>query len=361
MQYLIKLSDAAGQHMVLLTVSEREANSPAMDIVLDLIGAEDVEQLVKSNILSAGQTDDLKALQQIIFDHDEQGAFIRENITFTANGRDLDPDAFMGAAFVPAERDGIKYMRCDLVVATPNMVPIAQAGAFAAGATSSTGATSPGGAIPAAGSLFAAGGTFSTSTTPTPGAASSAAGGGNADDAMKDFAQIMFLHQIAVGYQLDVTKDLAELADLIPELEKKELIDIDVQKASYKLTPAGKALHDRYIAEAQDLIKRFDVFADADLDSSGTARFDTGLGKDVRVAAYEYAGIDPFRARFLLGINDGEWDQLSNWYQVIFEQSWYQNIFSPVERAPGVDDIGREAMRSIIEQGNAAVRSEQAR
>jgi hypothetical protein len=350
MQYLMKLSDVAGQHMVLLTVSELEANRPAIDVVFDVVGAEDIDQLVKSNILSPGQTDDLKALQQIIFDHDAQGAFIRENINFTANGRDLDPEASMGAAFVAAERDGIKYMRCDLVVASPDMVPIKQAGGFAGGASSAVGAPAFG--TPAAG--------VTSSGAVGSGAAASGAAG-NAEDAMKDFAQIMFLRQIAVGYQLDVTKDLAELADLIPELEKKEIIEIDVQKASYKLSAAGKVLHDRYIAEAQDLIKRFDVFADADLDSSGTARFDTGLGKDLRVAAYEYAGVDPFRARFLLGINDGEWDQLSNWYQVIFDQSWYENIFAPVARAPGVDDIGREAMRSIIEQGNAAVRSEQTR
>jgi hypothetical protein len=345
MQYLIKLSDAAGQHMVLLTVSELEANRPAIDVVFDVVGAEDVDQLVQSNILSPGQTDDLKALQQIIFDHDAQGAFIRESISFTANGRDLDPEASMGAAFVAAERDAIKYMRCDLVVSSPDMVPAKQAGGFSGGATSAVGA-------PAAGAT--ASGAVGSGAAPSGGA-------GNAEDAMKDFAQIMFLHQIAVGYQLDVTKDLAELADLIPELEKKELIEIDVQKASYKLSAAGKVLHDRYIAEAQDLIKRFDVFADADLDSGGTARFDTGLGKDLRVAAYEYAGVDPFRARFLLGINDGEWDQLSNWYQVIFDQRWYENVFAPIARAPGVDDIGREAMRSIIEQGNAAVRSEQTR
>jgi hypothetical protein len=354
MQYLMKLSDAAGQHMVLLTVSELEANRLAIDVVFDVVGAEDVDQLVQSNILSPGQTDDLKALQQIIFDHDAQGAFIKENISFTANGRDLDPEASMGAAFVAAERDGIKYMRCDLVVTSPDMVPVKQAGGFAGGAASAVGASAVG-----ASAVGLAPGATASGALGSGARASGAAG--NAEDAMKDFAQIMFLHQIAVGYQLDVTKDLAELADLIPELEKKELIEIDVQKASYKLSAAGKVLHDRYIAEAQDLIKRFDVFADADLDSSGTARFDTGLGKDLRVAAYEYAGVDPFRARFLLGINDGEWDQLSNWYQVIFDQSWYENIFAPVARAPGVDDIGREAMRSIIEQGNAAVRSEQTR
>ncbi len=321
MQYLIKLSDAAAQHMALLTVSEVEANCPAIDFVFDVVGADDLQQLVKANILSAGQIDDLKALQKIIFAHDDQGALIRDDVTFTANGSALDPDATMGSSFVAAERDGIKYMRCDLVVATPNMVPVKQSG------------------VP---------------ITPTDKS-------GNAGDIMKDFAFIMCVHQIAIGYQLDVTKELAELADLIPELEKKGLIDIDVQKASYKLTAAGKALHDRYIAEAQDLIKRFDVFADADLDSAGTARFDTGLGKDLRVAAYEYAGVDPFRARFLLGINDGEWDQLSNWYEVIYDENWYANIFSPIERATGLDDIGRDKMRSIIEQGNTVVRSEQTR
>ena len=331
MQYLIKLSDAAGQHMALLTVSELEANRPAIDVVFDVLAVEDVEQLVKSNILSPGQIDDLKALQRIIFDRDAQGAFIRENVSFSANNRDLDPDASMAAAFVPAERDGIKYMRCDLVAATPDMVHVKQSGALP---------TPPG-----------------ASAAPPAAAPISSGATGDVDEAIKEFARIMFLHQIAIGYQLDVTKEFAELADLLPEIEKQGLIEIDIQKASYKLSAEGKAVHDRYIAEAQDLIKRYDIFADVDLDSSGTARFDTGLGQDLRIAAYEYAGLDPFRARFLLGINDGEWDQLSNWYQVIFERSWYENIFAPVERAPGVDDVSRDTMRSIIEQGNAAIRS----
>ena len=38
--------------------------------------------------------------------------------------------------------------------------------------------------------------------------------------------------------------------------------------------------------EAQDLIKRFDIFGDVDVDSQGTARFDTGLGRDLRVPIY---------------------------------------------------------------------------
>jgi hypothetical protein len=179
------------------------------------------------------------------------------------------------------------------------------------------------------------------------------------EDPMKTYGQIMFLHQMAIGFQLDVTKDFAELADLQPELERKELIDIDVKKASYKLTPAGKAVYDKYIVEAQELIKRYDIFIDSDVDATGKARFDTGLGRDLRVAVYELEGVDPFRARFLLGINDGEWNNLSNWYECIADENWYANVFRPIENAPGVDDIGRDKLINIVDQGKAALRSEQ--
>jgi len=91
------------------------------------------------------------------------------------------------------------------------------------------------------------------------------------------------------------------------------------------------------------------------------ARFDTGLGRDLRVAVFDYEGVDPFRARFLLGINDGEWNNLSNWYECITDENWFATLFKPVESAPDGDEIGRDLLRSIIDQGKTALRSEQYR
>lgn len=335
MQYLMNLSDQSGQHMAVLTLREFDLKHTAADVVLDVIGAEDPAELVSANILAAGHVDDFKALQNLIFDHDEQGQFIREDVSFQANGRPLDPDTPVIQCFVQTERNGTKYMHCDLMAFSST--------AATAGAPNS--------------------GEFGTATAATIGAQSNAthvsSSAGSVSEQVRAFARVMFLHQIAIGYQIDVTKDLPELTESIAEAEKNNWIQIDVKKAAYVLTPEGKRVHDSFIAEAQDLIKRFDIYGDVDVDSDGTIRFDSGLGKDWRIPVFEVEGVDPFRARFLIGINDGEWDQLSNWFELYQSESWYQNLFAAIETAPSVSDLGgTDRVCKVIDAGKAELRQD---
>ncbi len=304
MDYLLSLSDGAQQQMVVFTLPENIVRHNAIDVVIDVIGSDDIDGLVQKNMVALGYVDDLKALQQIIFDRDDQGIFIRDSVSFTANGHDLNPDAPLLQAFVPAVRDGVKYFRSDISV------------------------------------VQAAGGSSIQPVNP------------------KDFSATFFLHQICVGRQLDVTKDHIELDETLKQAEKEGLVEVDVKQASYRSTEKGKSKHDSIMAEAQDLIKRYDIFCDVDVDSSGTARFDTGLGRDLRVPVYELEGVDPFRARFLLGLNDGEWDKLEDWTDVVEDPKWYASIMEPIERAPSVDEIGRSKLQSIVEQGKAKLREE---
>lgn len=311
MKYLLRLTDASAQTMIVLTLEETVVRTPAVDVVFDIVGHENPDELVGADILAAGQIDDFKSLQHIIFERDAKGPFIRDGISLTVNGRELDPDASMISAFVPAERDGSKYMRCDLAVVGGPQV----------------------------------------AQKPAPEAASG-------EDMIKEFARILFLHQISIGFAIDVTREFPELIDVIKFAESKGWIEVDVTKVAYRLTAEGQRVHDLYIAEAQDLIRRFDIYADVDVDSSDSARFDTGLGRDLRIPAFEMEGVDPFRARFLLGLNDGEWDQLSNWLELFEDPKWYAGIFDPVERAPSVDEVGRQRMASIIDQAKSALRQQ---
>ncbi len=314
MQHQLRLSDAGEIHSCVLTLDEATANQNAIDVVFDVIGTENVDQLIESGVLPAGQSDELKALQKVIFDKDAQGSFIKETVNFKANGRDIDPDAPLKNAFAASERDGMKYYRLDLVVsdsANPSSKPPQQA---ASGASEEP--ASP----------------------------------------MEDLKRAMFLHQIAAGSPIDVTKDNPELEELIAWAEKELYIEIDVKTANYKLTERGKRVHDSYIEEAQNLIKKFDIYGDVDVDRTGTAHFDTGSGRDLRVAAFEMEGVDPFRARFLLGLNDGEWDKLPNWHQLINEISFYNEVFAPIERAVSIEEIGEEKLAAIIDQGKAKLR-----
>ncbi len=104
MQYLLRLSDERGNTMVVLTLSEKIASANAIDIVFDVIGQDDTDQLISEDILATGQLDDLRALQSAIFDRDAQGVLIRDGVSFIVNGRELNPDAPMINSFVLAER-----------------------------------------------------------------------------------------------------------------------------------------------------------------------------------------------------------------------------------------------------------------
>jgi len=323
MEYLLSLSEDAHKHMVIFTLPENIVRHNAIDVVIDVIGDDSIDELVSKNLLAPGYIDDLQALQRIIFDRDEQGIFIRETVSFAANNDELNPDAPLMQAFIPAMRDGVKYFRADIVVS----------GGLKTGSSSTSKDVSAGGL----------------------GQGGSAASGGL--DA-KDFSAAFFLHQICTGRQLDVTKDHIELDQTLKQAKKEGLVEVDVKQASYRSTPKGKAKHDAIMAEAQDLIRRYDIFCDVDVDSTGTARFDTGLGRDLRVPVYEMEGVNPFRARFLLGLNDGEWDKMDDWTDVVENPDWFASMMEPIERAPSVDEIGRAKLQSIIEQGKTKLRQE---
>ncbi len=305
MDLLLQVSDATGSHMVVLSLTEEKVRSAAIDLVFDLLGSEDPQLVLKNGILTEGHVDDFKALQALIFDRDSEGLFIRDDLTILANGAPLDPDKPMSGVFLPAKKEGIDYKRCDLVVGS---------GAVTAGSGQH-------GSIP-------------------------------------ELGRLLFLYQIASGAQLDVTKDCPELTDIIAWAEKEALIEIDVKRAAYKLTPRGERLHSSYMEEAQSLIRRYDIFGDVDVDAAGNAHFDTGLGRDLRVAVYEMEGVDPFRARFLLGLSDGEWKDLANWIELCESEKWYREIFKAVDNALSADDIGRSVLKSVIDQGRARLRQE---
>ena len=318
MNYLLRVSDHLNQHLVVITLDQQTAKQPAVDIVFETLGAEKPEELIEEGRLPEGQVEDLRALQKMIFDRDSDGLFISNSVDFLANGEALDPEAPLLQAFVASERDSVKYMRCDLVVLDKNGASSTNTSANTSGANTS--------------------------------------GAKTTEQKVEEFGRVMFLHQIAVGTIIDVTKDNGDLVDVIAYAERENLIEIDVKKAAYKLSEKGKRMHDSYIAEAQDLIKRFDIYGDVDVDATGTAHFDTNLGRDLRVAAFEAEGVDPFRARLLLGLNDGEWDKLDNWTEVFQDPTWYGQIFAPIEQAPSVEEIGESNLRRIIEQAKATLR-----
>lgn len=321
MDYLVQLQDAGKRHHVTLALAEADVRKPAIDVVFDVLGASP-DALVSAHTINEEMRADFAALQAAIFDHDAQGAFIRDGVVFRANGRELDPDAGFDAAFATVEHEGLRYGRCDLVLDAPGI-----ASAPSAGPASS--------ANPA-----------------------SSAGAPSQEAQMAAFGLMLLLHRLALGTTVDVTKDNLDLADLLAEAERQGLTEIDVKKASYALSPKGKSQYDAWMQEAQDLIQRYDIYTDVDADSTGKAYFDTGSGQDLRVLVWDFEGLDPFRARFLLGLNDGEWDEAADWRRQVSDPAWYGEVFAPVENAPTVDEFGRARLQKVMDQAKAELHGE---
>lgn len=295
MEHLVKVRDIDGYHALAVVLDERQASRPAADFVLDVIGAESPQALPEGVSLTPDQLGQFEALQRLIFDRDAEGLVVRDGVHFLANGRELDPDTPLTVCFWPSAE------ACEIVVLAE----------------------------------------------PEP-----------QEARLREYAGLALLHLLAIGRTLDVTREHPGIAETIARLEADRLLEIDVPRASYALSAAGRARHEALLREAQDLIKRYDIYGDVDVDPSGVVRFDTGLGQDLRVAVYELEGLDPFRARFLVGLNDGEWDRMEDWTLRLQDPKWYDEVFAGVEGAPGVDAVGQLRLEKVIAAGKARLRED---
>ncbi|MBI6546945.1 MAG: hypothetical protein HY692_09140 [Cyanobacteria bacterium NC_groundwater_1444_Ag_S-0.65um_54_12] len=299
--YLVEIRDETRIGKLLLPLQKAEVQQPALEFVFSILGAEDPAALVAERNLTPGDAKWLEQLQKFIFVHDGGELVIRDNISFEANQTLLDPDAQLEEYFLPRQRPGGReVLFCEIAVLSnePAQAQRRQMRAY----------------------------------------------------------QIMFiLHQFKRGYQTTAA-DVDVLRELTEEAEEKGLLRFDLSKNTFVIEPAGQRAYESLLAEAAELLRRYDIFADTDVGRDGTIYFDTGQGNDLRVPIYELAGINPFRARFILGIHDGEWDDLANWAQQITATAWFEAIFADIETAPGMADIGRDLLEQIFDEGKAALR-----
>lgn len=174
---------------------------------------------------------------------------------------------------------------------------------------------------------------------------------------LAEFQRMLLVHQVGVGKQkLDVAEPPVALVDLIAELEREGLIEVVAGDIGYHLSQEGHQRHVKWMDQAQELIRAYDIYGDVDEDADGTLRFDTGLGKDLRVPAYEDDKVDPFFARVLLGLNDGEWADQADWERKLASEAWFAEVFAPVRSAPSVAMLGAARIEHIKEQAKARLR-----
>jgi hypothetical protein len=101
--------------------------------------------------------------------------------------------------------------------------------------------------------------------------------------------------------------EYAPLEDVLQELVNADLIEINKKKHNYAITKAGYAYIAEHIDEAEAIIEEFDE-----------------LEMDEAIAELRARNLDVFRARFLWGWYDGEFDDL-----IAFQQ---RRGISPIER-----------------------------
>ena len=120
--------------------------------------------------------------------------------------------------------------------------------------------------------------------------------------------------------------ELSPLDEPLQQLAVDELIQINVKKARYELTKKGIAYLGEVIDEASDLVDELD-----------------DLETDEAIEEIRARGLDLFRARFLWGWFDGEFDDL-----VLYQE---RHGVSPVERMWAFyltgDDFWREIAKEL--------------
>jgi len=120
--------------------------------------------------------------------------------------------------------------------------------------------------------------------------------------------------------------ELSPLDEPLQDLAVADLIQINVKKAQYELTKKGIAYLGEVIDEASDLVDELD-----------------DLEEDEAIAELRSRGLDVYRARFLWGWFDGEFDDL-----VLYQE---RRGVSPVERMWAFylvgDDFWREIAKDI--------------
>ena len=92
-------------------------------------------------------------------------------------------------------------------------------------------------------------------------------------------------------------------------------------------------------AEAENVIERYEVFADVLYDSeTGECDFGTGLGIDLRIPVYEAEGLSPVRAVLIVELCDGEFARMDDdWRAVIHDREFFEELLLPVVERPLVD------------------------
>ena len=142
----------------------------------------------------------------------------------------------------------------------------------------------------------------------------------------------------------------AALLPIAQTLVDEGLIERPAALGQFEVSETGmEALHEM-TAEAENVIERYEVFADVLYDpETGECDFGTGMGTDLRIPVYEAEGLSAARAVLLVELCDGELARMDgDWRTAIHEREFFEGMLLPVVERPLFD---AEDLDAIIDAG----------
>ena len=159
----------------------------------------------------------------------------------------------------------------------------------------------------------------------------------------------------AIEYVLPTEPDDNADTALLPfaqSLVEEGLVERPADSGTFEITELGmEALHEM-TAEAENVIERYEVFADVLCDpESGECDFGAGLGIDLRIPVYEAEALSPVRAVLLVELCTGEIERMDDdWRLAMQDREFFEELLLPVVERPLIDE---EDLDAIIDAGFA--------
>ena len=150
------------------------------------------------------------------------------------------------------------------------------------------------------------------------------------------------------------------LLPIAQSLVEEGLVERPADSGTFEITELGMETLHEMTAEAENVIERYEVFADVLCDpESGECDFGTGAGIDLRIPVYEAEGLSPVRVVLLVELCGGEFVRIDvDWRLAIQDREFFEALLLPVVERPLVDaeDLDAHHRRRVRVHGAAGPR-----
>lgn len=178
---------------------------------------------------------------------------------------------------------------------------------------------------------------------------------------LRDFRSIFILYAMdKFDYQLKSFGTESELENKIKNIINylNEIGFIETKtggQAHLLITHKGYDFLKSIINEAEFYIDNYDIFGDIYIKQDGSIEFGTGYGYNLLIPVFKKEGIDPYKALFICSLYLGNMDELLSDISQLFTEEPFRNLFELIAISPREEDIGKEFLEDIINEGKRII------